>query len=157
MLVMLHISPHRICMHENGGVRALIQGVQASFALPKTLPHPGFEPTSFCSIFVVTERSRVQIPSYLKKSIFSYTHYSKSQMFVQKFKLTNPQHFHEFFIQIFLTTFLFKSKLSTAKRSKTTTFSRVCHPKKLTIFLGKSKLNFWRKNYDFEQCDGILI
>ena len=67
MLVMLHISPHRICMHENGGVRALIQGVQASFALPKTLPHPGFEPTSFWSIFVVTERSRVQIPSEPKK------------------------------------------------------------------------------------------
>ena len=40
--------------------------------------------------------------------------------------LTKPQHFHEFFTQIFfLTIFLVKSKLSTAKKYKTTTFSRV--------------------------------
>ena len=44
--------------------------------------------------------------------------------------LTKPQHFHEFFIQFFLTIFLVKSKLSTAKKSKTTTFSLVFHPKK---------------------------
>ena len=36
--------------------------------------------------------------------------------------------------------------------SKTTTFSRVFHPKKIDHFLGKSKLNFWTKNEDFEQC-----
>ena len=48
--------------------------------------------------------------------------------------LTKPKHFHDFFIQIFLTIFLVKSKLSTAKKYKTTTFSRVFHPKKLTIF-----------------------
>ncbi len=40
------------------------------------------------------------------------------------------QHFHEFFTQKFLTIFLVKSKLSTAKKSKTTTFSRVFHPPK---------------------------
>ena len=45
-----------------------------------------------------------------------------------------------------------KSKLSTAKKSKTTTFSRVFHPKKIDNFLGKLKLNFWTKNEDFEQC-----
>ena len=47
-----------------------------------------------------------------------------------------------------------KSKLSTAKKSKTIIFSRVFHPKKLTIFLGigKSKLIFGTKNEDFEQC-----
>ena len=48
--------------------------------------------------------------------------------------LTKPEHFHEFFIQIFLTIFLMKSKLSTAKKSKTTTFSRVSHPKKIDNF-----------------------
>ena len=53
----------------------------------------------------------------------------------------------------FLTIFLVKSKLSTAKKSKTTTFSRVFHPKKIDNFLGKSKLNFWTKNEDFEQCE----
>ena len=41
------------------------------------------------------------------------------------------------------------------KKSKTTTFSRFFHPKKINNFLGKSKLNFWTKNEDFEQC-GIL-
>ena len=39
--------------------------------------------------------------------------------------LTKPQHFHEFFTQIFFTIFLVKSKLSTANKSKPTTFSRV--------------------------------
>ena len=51
-----------------------------------------------------------------------------------------------------MTIFLVKSKLSTAKKSKTTTFSRVFQIF-LTIFLVKSKLNFWTKNEDFEQCD----
>ena len=63
--------------------------------------------------------------------------------------LTKPQHVHEFFTQIFLTIFLVKSKLSTAKKYKTTTFLRVFHPKKNRKF----KLNFWTKNEDFEQCD----
>ena len=45
-----------------------------------------------------------------------------------------------------------KSKLSSAKKSKTTTFSPVFLPKKIDNFLGKSKLNFWTKNEDFEQC-----
>ena len=51
------------------------------------------------------------------------THYSKSQIFVQKFNF-----------------------------DKTPTISRVFHPKKVDNFLGKSKLNFWTKNEDFEQC-----
>ena len=47
-----------------------------------------------------------------------------------------------------------KSKLLTAKKSKTTTFSRVfTQEKKIDNILGKSKLNFWTKNEDFEQCD----
>ena len=37
--------------------------------------------------------------------------------------------FTSFSPKFFLTIFLVKSKLSTAKRSKTTTFSRVFHPK----------------------------
>ena len=50
-------------------------------------------------------------------------HYSKSQIFVQKLYF-----------------------------DKTPTFSRVFHPIKIDNFLGKSKLNFWTKNEDFEQC-----
>ena len=51
-----------------------------------------------------------------------------------------------------MTVFLVKSKLSTAKKYITTTFSRVFHPEKNYHFLGKSKLNIWTKNEDFEQC-----
>ena len=49
----------------------------------------------------------------------------------------------------FFTIFIVKLKLYTAKKSKTTTFS----PRKIDNFLGKSKLNFWTKNEDFEQCE----
>ena len=58
--------------------------------------------------------------------------------------------FHEFFIQNFLTIFLLKSKLCSKvqKHNIFTSFS----PKKIDNFLGKSKLNFWTKNEDFEQC-----
>ena len=48
--------------------------------------------------------------------------------------------------------FLVKSKLSTAKKSKTAPFSRVFTQNNSTIFLVKSQLNFWTKNEDFEQC-----
>ena len=64
----------------------------------------------------------------------------------QQLKSPKPQHFHEFFTQIFFfTIFLVKSKLSTAKKPKSTKFSRVFHPKKNDKFLGRSKLNFWIK------------
>ena len=81
------------------------------------------------------------------------THYSKSQIFVHKFNFDKtPTLFFMSFSPvsplIFLTIFLVKSKLSTAKKSKTTIFS----PKKIDNFLGKSKLNFCTKNEDFEQC-----
>ena len=79
-------------------------------------------------------------------------HYSKSQIFVQKFNIDKTPTFSRVFHPIFLTIFLVKSKLSTAKKSKTTTFSRVFHPPKIDNFYGKSKLNFWTKNEDFEQC-----
>ena len=59
--------------------------------------------------------------------------------------LTEPQHFHEFFIQIFLAIFVVKSKLSTAKKSKTTTFSRVFHPKKINNFSGNQSWIFGQK------------
>ena len=60
-----------------------------------------------------------------------------------------PNIFTSFSPKFLLTIFLVKSKLSTAKKSKTTTFSRVFHPKKIDNFLGKSKLNFWTKKWRF--------
>ena len=42
----------------------------------------------------------------VKREWFSLnSHYSKSQIFVQKFNFVNPQHFHEFFPQIFFDNF----------------------------------------------------
>ena len=73
------------------------------------------------------------------------THYSKSQIFVQKFNFDKTQHFHEFFTQFFLPIFLVKSKLSTAKKSKTTTFSRIFHPQKSKIFSGNQSWIFGQK------------
>ena len=56
---------------------------------------------------------------------------------------TKPKHFHEFLPKFFLTIFLVKLKLSTAEKSKTTSFSRVFHPKnrQITFFdLARLKL-----------------
>ena len=47
--------------------------------------------------------------------------------------------------KFFLTTFLVKSKLYTAKKSKTTTFSRVFHPEKSTTFSGNQSWIFGQK------------
>merc|ERR1711860_123124 len=59
-----------------------------------------------------------------------HTHYWKSQIFVHK---VNSKFSQVFSTKFFLTIFLVKSKLSTAKKSKTTIFSRVFHQKKSTI------------------------
>ena len=37
--------------------------------------------------------------------LLGISHYSKSQIFVQKFNFDKPQHFHEFFTQIFFWQF----------------------------------------------------
>ena len=66
---------------------------------------------------------KTQCPSLL-------AHYSKSQIFVQKFNFDKtPTFARDFHSKFFLTIFLVKSKLSTAKKSKTPTFSRVFHSK----------------------------
>ena len=56
----------------------------------------------------------------------------------------NPNIFTSFSPQIFLTIFFVKSKLSAAKKYKTTTFSRVFHPKKNLNFL-------WNQSWIFGQ------
>ena len=57
-------------------------------------------------------------------------------------KVKFSQVFHPKF---FFTIFLVKSKLSTAKKSKTTTFSRVFHPQKSAIFSGNQSWIFDQK------------
>ena len=72
------------------------------------------------------------------------SHYSKSQIFVQKFDKT-PTFSQVFHPNFFLTIFLVKSKLSTAKKSKTTSFSQVFHPKKNRQFSREIKVEFLDK------------
>ena len=73
-----------------------------------------------------SENSRVRISPLSS----SQSHYSKRQIFVQNI-------FTSFSLKIFLTIFLVKSKLSAAKKSKTTTFSRVFHREIKIEFLEK--------------------
>ena len=72
----------------------------------------------------------------------SLAHYSKSQIFVQKFNFykTFSRVFHP---KIFLTIFLVKSKLSTAKKSKTAAFFTSFHPKQF------DKVEFLDKKWRF--------
>ena len=56
-----------------------------------------------------------------------------------------PNIFTSFSPKFFLTIFLVKSKLSTAKKSKTTTFSLVFHPEKSTIFSENQSWIFGQK------------
>ena len=91
---------------------------------------------SFACIATLAAKTRTIYSTEIQK--VRKLHYSKGQFFVQK-----PRHFTSFSPKNFLTIFLVKSKLSRAKQSKTTSFSRVFHPEKIDNFLGKSKLNFW--------------
>merc|ERR1712016_84704 len=81
------------------------------------------------------------------------SHYSKSQIFVQKIDFDKTPTFSRVFhSNFFLTIFLVKSKLSTAKKSKTTTFSRVFHPKNRQFSREIKVEYFGTKNEDFEEC-----
>ena len=76
-------------------------------------------------------------------------HYSKSQIFVQKFNFDKTSTFSRVFHQKhFWQFFLVKSKLSTAKKSKTTTFSRIFHPKNRQ-FSREIKVEFLDKKWRF--------
>ena len=76
---------------------------------------------------------------------YSITLFEKSNFCPQIPFWQNPNIFTSFSPKIFLTIFLVKSKLSTAKKSKTTTFSRVFHPKRSTIFSGNQSRIFGQK------------
>ena len=56
--------------------------------------------------------------------------------------LTKPQHFHEFFIQIFLDNFSREIKVINSKKVQNHNIFTSFSPKKIDNFLGKSKLNF---------------
>ena len=77
----------------------------------------------------------------------------RNSIFCPKIQLWQNPNIFTSFSPNFFTIFLVKSKLSTAKKSKTTTFSRVFHPKKKsTIFSGNQSWIFVQKMKIFEQC-----
>ena len=94
--------------------------------------------------------------SILTKNPNIFTQFFSWNQSRQQLKSWKPQHFHEFSTQDFFDNFLVKWKLSSAKKSKTTIFSRVFHPKKIDNFLVKSKLNFWTKKWRFRTVWIIL-
>ena len=79
---------------------------------------------------------------YRKRTLFEKSNFYPKFQFWQ-----NSNILTSFSLKYFLTIFLVKSKLSTAKKSKSTTFSRVFHPKFFwQIFLVKSKLSTAKKS-----------
>ena len=85
--------------------------------------------------------------SYPKGNFFTFvTHYSKSQIFVQKFNFDKiKQHFHEFFTQIFFDNFFREIKVVNSKKVQNQNIFTIFSPKKIDNFLGKLKLNVWTK------------
>ena len=77
----------------------------------------------------------------------NFTFFSGNQS-CQQLKSANPQQFHEFFTQNFFSR---NQSCQQQKSSKPLHFHEFFTRKKSTIFLGKSKSNFWTKNVDFEQ------
>ena len=83
------------------------------------------------------------------------THNSKSQIFVQKFNFNKPPTFSRVFNQNFFWQFFsWNQSCQQLKSAKPQHFHEFFSPK-IDNFLGKSKLNFWTKNEDFEQCDSL--
>ena len=77
-------------------------------------------------------------------------HYYKSQIFVQKFNFDKaPTVFHPNFFWQF---FSWNQSCQQLKSPKPQHFHEF-FTQKIDNFHGKSKLNFWTKNEDFEQCE----
>ena len=126
------------CSSESGSfvfcpcIRSLQYGVQYWF------PAENCQLWSSLCLVREEEKSREDIES-LEHTIRKVNFCPKIQ-FWQK-----PNIFTSFSTKFLLTIFLVKSKLSTAKKSKTTTFSRVFHPKKSIIFSGNQTSIFGQK------------
>ena len=106
------------------------------------------------SLFTVGDLKTFFMIDKIQRFNFSYTAQFlwrtlfKKSIFCPKSQFWQPPKIFTIFSpKFFLTIYLVKSKLSTAKKFKTTTFWRVFHPpKKSTIFLVKSKLSTARKS-----------
>ena len=83
----------------------------------------------------------------------AYSDTIRKVKFLSKYSiLTQPQHFHEFFTQHFFDNFSRAIKVVNSSKGQNHNIFTSFSLKKIDNFLGKSKLDFWTKNEDFEQC-----
>ena len=109
-----------------------------------------------CCLEYLQKKKKITV-RYQKHTIRKVKFLSKNSIltklynFLGKLKLSttkkckSPTFSRVFHPNFFLTIFLVKSKLSTAKKSKTTTFSRVFHPPKNRQFSREIKVEFLDK------------
>ena len=71
--------------------------------------------------------------------------------------LTKSEHFHEFFVQNFFDNFSREIKGCQQLKGPKPQHFHEFFTKKIDNFFGKSKLNFWTKNEDFEQCVQVFV
>ena len=67
-------------------------------------------------------------------------------------QIKSPQHFHEFFPKKIFDNVSREIKVVNSKKVQNRSIFTNLPQNNSTIFLGKSKLNFWIKNEGFEQC-----
>ena len=79
------------------------------------------------------------------------THYSKSQFFVQKVNFDKSPTFSRVFHKKCFWQFSSWNQSCQQLKSPKLQHFREFFTQKIDNFLGKSKLNFWTKNEDFEQ------
>ena len=103
--------------------------------------------TPFSSIIRFRSKLAISVTKWQKKTSFcSVYSVIKAFVYFSTWGIKKRQiFFTSFSPKFFLTIFLVKSKLSTAKKPKTTTFSRVFHSEKSTIFLENQSWIFGQK------------
>ena len=96
--------------------------------------------------------------SWSKLSLFLPTLFEKSK-FCPKIQFwQKPNIFASFSPNFFFDNFFsWNQSCQQLKSPKPQHFHKFFTPKKIDNFLGKSKLNFWTKNEDFEQCVGPIF
>ena len=101
---------------------------------------------NFQTIFWVTFSLQVS------PRIIWYPHYSKSQIFVQKFNFDKTTTFSRVFHQNSFWQFFSWNQSCQRLESPKPQHCSEFFTQKIDNFHGKSKLNFWTNNEDFEQC-----
>ena len=90
------------------------------------------------------------------KLTVSSTHYSKRQIFVQKFNFYKTPTFSRVFHPIFFDNFSREIKVVNSYKVQKHNIFTSFSSKKSTIFTGNQSWIFGQKNEDFEQCAAII-